>query len=71
MSITSAETASRPKIAAAVREVFNLTPKGIIASLNLTTTKYLPTAKNGHFGNESFPWESTALAADLKQAAGA
>jgi S-adenosylmethionine synthetase len=56
------ENVAPEKITAAVREVFDLTPKGIIDSINLT---------NGHFGNEAFPWESTAPAADLKQAAGA
>ena len=49
-----------------VRENFDLTPKGIIKTLGLLDMKYLPTAKNGHFGNVSFPWENTAAATSLK-----
>ncbi|RYG23053.1 methionine adenosyltransferase, partial [bacterium] len=41
-----------------VREAYDLTPQGIIDHLGLLGGfKYLQTAKNGHFGNESFPWE--------------
>jgi S-adenosylmethionine synthetase len=52
-----------------VRDVFgDLSPRGIIEHLKLLApeTKYLPTAKNGHFGHEQFPWEHTANAAKLK-----
>jgi S-adenosylmethionine synthetase len=49
-----------------VRANFDLSPKGIIDHLGLLTTKYLPTAKNGHFGNPSFPWERTEEAAALR-----
>ena len=28
--------------------------------------KYLPTAKNGHFGNPQFPWERTEEAAAMR-----
>jgi S-adenosylmethionine synthetase len=61
------EKIDKDKISEAVRAVFDLTPNGIIESLGLRTTKYLPTAKNGHFGNPDFPWESTAKASDLRQ----
>ena len=49
-----------------VRAVFDLSPKGIIEQLNLLQTRYKPTAKNGHFGNPSFPWESTDVADRLR-----
>lgn len=49
-----------------VRAQFDLSPKGIIKHLGLRDTTYLPTAKNGHFGNMSFPWERTAEADRLK-----
>lgn len=49
-----------------VRDAFDMSPKGIIAHLDLRRPIYLPTAKNGHFGNPSFPWESTAAAEALK-----
>jgi S-adenosylmethionine synthetase len=48
-----------------VRDTFDLSPKGIIDHLGLRNTKYLPTAKNGHFGNPSFPWEQTEHAKAL------
>lgn len=42
-----------------VRELFRLTPKGIIESLNLLRPIYTKTASYGHFGREedSFSWE--------------
>jgi S-adenosylmethionine synthetase len=48
-----------------VRDTFDMSPKGIIEHLDLRRPIYLPTARNGHFGNPSFPWESTAPAAKL------
>jgi S-adenosylmethionine synthetase len=45
---------------------FDMSPRGIIAHLDLRRPIYLPTAKNGHFGNASFPWESTNAADRLK-----
>ena len=42
-----------------IREVFDLTPDGIINSLNLKTPIYSKTAVHGHFGREEFPWEKT------------
>jgi S-adenosylmethionine synthetase len=49
-----------------VKSNFDLSPAGIIKHLNLLKTRYLPTAKNGHFGNPAFPWESTKEADSLK-----
>ncbi|AIE84556.1 methionine adenosyltransferase [Fimbriimonas ginsengisoli] len=54
------ETVDPAIIEKRVRDRFDLSPAGIIKHLGLLNTKYLPTAKNGHFGNPSFPWESTA-----------
>lgn len=45
---------------------FDLSPAGIINHLDLRRPIYMQTAKNGHFGNASFPWESTAAADRLK-----
>ena len=44
-----------------VREIFKLTPKGIIESLDLLKPIYRNTASYGHFGreNEGFSWEKT------------
>lgn len=60
------ETVDPREIQRRVVEVFPLTPRGIIEHLGLLTTRYLPTAKNGHFGNPAFPWERTQEAALLK-----
>jgi S-adenosylmethionine synthetase len=49
-----------------VRNNFDLSPAGIIKHLDLRRPIYLPTARNGHFGNPTFPWESTAGANALK-----
>jgi len=49
-----------------VRAAFDLTPKGISAHLGLTSMRYLPTARNGHFGNPAFPWERTGEAERLR-----
>ena len=49
-----------------VRAAFDLSPRGIIEHLGLTSFRYLPTAKNGHFGNPAFPWERTTEADRLK-----
>jgi len=47
------------KIEACVRELFDLTPKGIIDTLDLLTPIYKKTAAYGHFGREDqgFTWE--------------
>ncbi len=60
------------KIEAAVREVFPLTPKGIIEHLNLRRPIFRKTASGGHFGRNDadFTWEATDKAAELRQAAG-
>lgn len=49
-----------------VRATFDMSPKGIMEHLDLRRPIYLPTAKNGHFGNPAFPWESTNAAEALK-----
>jgi len=60
------------RIESAVREVFDLTPGGIIAGLDLLRPIYRETAAYGHFGREdgAFPWERTGRAEELKRAAG-
>ena len=58
------------QIAKCVRELFPLTPKGIIEYLDLRRPIFRPTASLGHFGRDEFSWESTDKAADLRDAAG-
>ena len=54
----------------AIREVFELTPRGIIDSLDLLRPIYRQTAAYGHFGRSEpeFTWERTDKAEDLKSA---
>lgn len=59
------------KIAAAVKEVFPLTPGGIIKHLDLRRPIYQKTASGGHFGRSDFPWEQVHMAAKLQSALGA
>jgi len=55
-----------------VRDNFDLTPKGIIESLNLRRPIYKATAAYGHFGRveDSFSWEKTDKAETLRATAG-
>lgn len=56
------------KISELVRENFQLTPRGIIESLDLRKPIYKKTASYGHFGRNEpeFSWERTDKAAKLK-----
>ncbi len=61
---------SDEKIAAAVREVFDLRPRAIIEHLDLRRPIYRKTAAYGHFGreDEGFTWEVTDHAEKIKAA---
>ena len=52
---------SEDKIEECVKELFDLTPKGIIDSLDLLRPIYRKTAAYGHFGRDedTFTWEKT------------
>ena len=58
------------KIVAAVRQVFPLTPKGIIEYLDLRRPIFKKTAAYGHFGRQEpeFTWEKTDQVDALKNA---
>lgn len=62
---------SEQQITALIQQHFDLTPKGIIAMLDLLKPIYRATATYGHFGREesSFSWEKTDRAQTLKEAA--
>ena len=73
-----AATVSQEELQEAVREVFALSPGGIIAALDLQRPIYLPTARHGHFGRNpgesgegTFPWERVDRIDDLLSALGA
>jgi S-adenosylmethionine synthetase len=58
------------KISQAVSEVFNMTPRGIMETLDLRRPIYQKSAAYGHFGREDkdFTWENTDRVAALKKA---
>jgi MurNAc alpha-1-phosphate uridylyltransferase len=59
-------------LAEQVEKHFELTPRGIIASLGLRKPIYKATATHGHFGRKhpDFTWERTDRVDDLKSALG-
>ena len=76
IAVDTFDTGAVPEheLARIVREVFNLTPKGIIQTLDLKRPIYRATAAYGHFGrtpeNGYFTWEKTDRVEALKKAAG-
>ncbi|WP_345979375.1 methionine adenosyltransferase [Sulfurimonas sp. HSL3-2] len=60
---------SEEKIEKCVEELFDLSPKGIIVSLDLLRPIYRKTAAYGHFGREDddFTWEKTDRVDDIKK----
>lgn len=60
------ESIDRTKIVPLIEEIFDLTPKGIVESLDLERPIYLRTAFGGHFGRPDFPWEKLDKVEDIK-----
>ncbi|WP_146361860.1 methionine adenosyltransferase [Arthrobacter yangruifuii] len=62
------ETVDPARIAAAIQEVFDLRPLGIINGLDLKRPIYQRTAAHGHFGreDEGFTWERKDKVEDLR-----
>jgi len=60
------------KLVKIIRKNFDMTPKGIVKTLNLRRPIYRKTAAYGHFGRTEpeFTWEKTDKAAKLKKEAG-
>jgi S-adenosylmethionine synthetase len=48
---------SSDELVSIIRDNFDLRPGVIVKELNLTNPIYCRTAKNGHFSDQSFPWE--------------
>jgi S-adenosylmethionine synthetase len=66
-------TVSDEKLAAAIQEVMDLSPRNIREHLKLSRPIYTQTSAYGHFGREptadgGFSWERTDLVEDLKAA---
>jgi len=51
----------------AIRSTFDMSPSGIIKTLNLKRPIYRKTATYGHFGRNEFPWEKTDKVSQLKK----
>ena len=69
VNINTFETSdvSQSDLEAAVREIFDLRPKGIIKMLDLNRPIYQDTAAYGHFGREEmFSWEQVDQAGNLR-----
>ena len=60
-------TVSDYKLTECVKNLFDLTPKGIIKSLDLLKPIYAKTTNYGHFGRDGFTWEKTNRSEDIKQ----
>ncbi len=56
------------KLIEAVRKIFDLTPQGIIKTLELLKPIYQRTACYGHFGRSEFSWERLDRVKDLQKA---
>ena len=54
----------------ALPDIFNLSPAGIIESLDLKRPIYKETAAYGHFGRPGFPWESTDKVDEIRSRLG-
>ena len=63
-------TVPQERIEQAVGKVFDLTPGGIISTLDLKTPIYQATSNYGHFGRDGFSWEKTDRAAALQKEVG-
>ncbi|MDP6561382.1 MAG: methionine adenosyltransferase [Candidatus Peribacteraceae bacterium] len=61
-------TVSDELIEGAIKKVFDMTPAGIIDSLDLRRPIYRSTAAYGHFGRSEFPWEQTDRVSQLQSA---
>ena len=69
---TTANGLSDDQLIQLIREHFQLTPRGIIETLNLRRPIYRETARHGHFGRNlpTFTWENTDRASALRRAVG-
>ncbi|WP_265822957.1 methionine adenosyltransferase [Geovibrio ferrireducens] len=72
VNVNTFGTSSVPEseIERAVKEVFDLTPKGIMEALDLRKPIFRKTAAYGHFGRNEFSWEKTNKVDELKKIIG-
>ncbi|MCF7845853.1 MAG: methionine adenosyltransferase domain-containing protein, partial [Candidatus Peribacteraceae bacterium] len=55
------------KMIMAIKKVFDLSPAGILKSLDLIRPIYLKTATGGHFGRPEFAWEKINRVTELRK----
>ena len=58
------------QIEEAVKKVFDLSPSGIVKTLDLLRPIYSQTTCYGHFGRDTLPWEKTDKVKELQNAIG-
>ena len=63
-------TVPETRIESAVQKVFDLTPGGIITTLDLLKPIHRNTAAYGHFGRSEFSWERTDKVGELQGVVG-
>ena len=56
------------RLAEAVKKLFDLSPAGIVKTLDLKKPIYQATASYGHFGRDIFAWEKTDMAGAIRRA---
>lgn len=61
------EKVNEEQIEKAIRKTFDMTPAGIIKTLDLKRPIYRETATYGHFGRSQFPWEKLDKVPALKK----
>ncbi len=66
---TKGKDVDEEKLVKFIRDHFSLTPRGIIESLSLRSPIFSSTARYGHFGFDSFPWEKVdeSIVEELKR----
>ena len=73
INLHNTERVDPNKLLQVIKDLFDLTPAGIIKQLQLQNPIYLPTSSYGHFGKKSdtqghFSWEKTDKIEELKNA---
>jgi S-adenosylmethionine synthetase len=63
---TGTGTVPEAQIGSAVRKVCDLTPGGIVTTLDLLMPIYRNTAAYGHFGRSEFGWERSDRVGELQ-----
>ncbi len=63
---SNGDDAKDTKIEKCIKDLFDLSPKGIIKKLDLLEPRYYQTAKNGHFGNPNFQWEKLDMVQSIR-----